>query len=326
MANHDDSYKLLFSHAAMVADLIRGFVHEDWVSGLDLSTLEKVGGHYVSNDLRHRESDMVWRVRWGGERWLYVYLLLEFQSTVDPYMAVRLMTYVGLLYEDLIRQRVLTPSGRLPPILPLVLYNGYSPWGAALDVAELIEELPAGLERYQPRLQYFLLDEGRLAQQDLESRNLAGALFQLERSRSPQEIERVVAALLEWLKGEEELQRAFAVWLVRVLLPARLPGIEIPGLMDLQEIKSMLAERVTEWTRQWEQTGFEKGLEKGIEKVRNEDLAAVRGVVVQQLEGRFGPLAEGTRKQLEAIGSVEALAKLLAQVPQAPSLAALGLA
>jgi len=267
----------------------------------------------------------VWRARWGGERWIYVYLLLEFQSTVDPYMAVRLMTYVGLMYEDLIRQRALPSSGRLPPVLPLVLYNGYGPWGAALDVAELVEDLPAGLERYQPRLQYFLLDEGRLAQKGLESRNLAVALFQLEQSRSPQDIERVVAALLEWLKGEGELQRAFAVWLVRVLLPARLPGIEIPGLMDLQEIKSMLAERVMEWTREWEQTGFEKGLERGFEKGRKEDLAAVRRVLVQQLEGRFGPLSEGTRERLEAIGSLETLAMLLARVPQAPSLGALNL-
>lgn len=29
MADHDKGYKLLFSHAAMVADLLRGFVKED---------------------------------------------------------------------------------------------------------------------------------------------------------------------------------------------------------------------------------------------------------------------------------------------------------
>jgi hypothetical protein len=32
-----------------------------------------------------------------------VYLLLEFQSTVDPFMAVRIMVYLGLLYQDLIK-------------------------------------------------------------------------------------------------------------------------------------------------------------------------------------------------------------------------------
>ena len=39
MAKHDTSYKELFSHPEMVADLIRGFVREEWVAQLDFSTL-----------------------------------------------------------------------------------------------------------------------------------------------------------------------------------------------------------------------------------------------------------------------------------------------
>ena len=91
---HDHAYKLLFSHPQLVADLLRGFVREDWVQQLDLSSLEPVSGHYVSDDLREREDDCIWRVRWG-QTWLYVYLLLEFQSGIDPFMAVRIMTYLG---------------------------------------------------------------------------------------------------------------------------------------------------------------------------------------------------------------------------------------
>jgi hypothetical protein len=40
--SHDHSYKLLFSHPEMVADLLRGFVHEGWVEQLDFASLEKV--------------------------------------------------------------------------------------------------------------------------------------------------------------------------------------------------------------------------------------------------------------------------------------------
>jgi predicted transposase YdaD len=340
MAEHDNGYKLLFSHATMVADLIRGFVHEDWVKDLDLTSLEKVGGGYVSDDLRNRESDMVWRVRWGEERWLYVYLLLEFQSTVDPFMAVRVMTYVGLLYQDLIRQRALAPSGRLPPVLPLVLYNGNLRWGAAQEIAEMVEEVPGGLERYRPHLRYFLLDEGRLAREDLDSvRNLAAALFRLEKSRGLEDVERVVAALVEWFREPDlsELQRAFTVWLVRVLLPARLPGVEIPGMADLQEVKSMLAENVIDWTQEWKQAGFEEGMEKGLEKGLEQgleqgmekglkkSLVLFRDVLVKQLETRFGSLPAEALARLEAIGSIEALAELLGRVPEASSLAALDL-
>ena len=63
MAKHDSAYKLLFSHALMVEDLLKGFVREEWVEKLDFSTLEKVNGSYVSDDLRQRADDVVWRVR-----------------------------------------------------------------------------------------------------------------------------------------------------------------------------------------------------------------------------------------------------------------------
>ena len=49
MANHDNSYKLLFSHQRMVRDLLTGFVKEAWVNELDLDSLEKANsGSYVS--------------------------------------------------------------------------------------------------------------------------------------------------------------------------------------------------------------------------------------------------------------------------------------
>jgi predicted transposase/invertase (TIGR01784 family) len=298
------------------------------VAGLDFSSLEKVPVHFVTDDLRSRESDVVWRIRSGGDRWLYIYLLLEFQSTVDPFMAVRLLTYVGLLYQDLIRTGVVKPGDKLPPVLPLVLYNGDRRWRAAEDLAELVQDVPRGLEPYQPRLRYFLLDEGRIAEEELGAlRNVAAALFRLERSRTPADIEQVLVAMLEWLKDPEqaELRRAFAIWLVRVLLPARLPGIEIPKVMELQEVKTMLEERVKEWTQEWQRTGFDKGVEKGMEKGIEKSLSSLRSVLLRQLEGRFGSLPEGVRERLEAIRSVEALGELIARIPQVSSLAALDL-
>ena len=166
MDDHDTGYRLLFSHPEMVRDLLTGFVPESWVAELDLDTLEKVNGSYVTDDLRSRCADVIWRVRWG-EHWLYLYLLLEFQSSVDPYMAVRIMDYAALLYQDLIRTRQLGETGHLPPIVPLVLYNGRPRWQAATDIGDLVFPVHGELDRYQPRLRYLLLDEGRFQDQDL---------------------------------------------------------------------------------------------------------------------------------------------------------------
>ena len=69
MADRDSGYKLLFSHKEMIRDLLVGFVHEEWVALLDLDSLEPVQKSFVSDDLRQREDDVIWRVRFADD-WL----------------------------------------------------------------------------------------------------------------------------------------------------------------------------------------------------------------------------------------------------------------
>ncbi len=321
---HDAGYKDLFSHPEMVADLLLGFVHEPWVHELDFTTLEKVSGSYVSDDLRTREDDLVWRVRLR-DGWLYVYLLLEFQSSVDQFMAVRMLTYLGLLYQDLIRRRELAPGGRLPPVVPIVLYNGLLRWQAAVDVADLVAAGPGGLAAYRPQLRYLLLDQGALPDAALPAtRNLVAALFRLEHSRQPEDVRQVVETLVEWLAApaQASLRRAFTVWLKRVLLPARLPGVAVPEVSDLQEVKTMLAERVIEWTRDWKQQGLEEGLQQGLRQgLQQGKIVSARESVLATLELRFGPPPAAVVETVNRIEDLEQLRALLRRAVLASSLA-----
>ena len=275
---HDAAYKELFSHPRMVKDLLRGFAARGWSDALDFRTLEKLPADYVSDDLRQRHGDTVWRLRLQGkgERWVYLLAMLEFQSTDDRYMAVRVLVYTGLLYQDLIRRGALDPDGRLPPVLPVVLYNGRARWSAPLEVGELIaplEEMECiapeeeSLGRYQPSQRYFLLDEGRLGKDDLPSRNVVSLLAGLENSRSTSALCEAAASSWGWLRdsGEEELRRAFAEWLGQ-MMPRRF-GEEAAALVQaLEGGGSMLAERMKEWTEQWLREGREQGLEQGREQ------------------------------------------------------------
>jgi hypothetical protein len=95
-----------------------------WLDDLDLDGIARESIRFHAATGERREDDMVWRIprRDGGDA--YLLLLLEFQSTLDPSMALSMLVYAGLLWQHLLTEKRLLPDGRLPPILPVVLYNG----------------------------------------------------------------------------------------------------------------------------------------------------------------------------------------------------------
>ncbi|HSG39160.1 MAG TPA: Rpn family recombination-promoting nuclease/putative transposase [Thermoanaerobaculia bacterium] len=120
MGHNDRGYRSLFSFPRMVEELVREFVAEPWVDKLDFSSLTRVNASYVSEKLNSREGDLLWKLRRRDGTPVYVYILIEHQSKVDRFMALRLMTYLSLLYQDLVKLGELT-NGRLPLVIPVVI-------------------------------------------------------------------------------------------------------------------------------------------------------------------------------------------------------------
>ncbi len=242
--SQDSAYKRLFSHKDLVADLIRGYVSPDLAKRFNLDSLERCNGNYISQDLRGRENDLVWRLK-VQKTWVYVYLLLEFQSTVDRWMAVRLLGYIALLWQDLIAAKEITAEGTLPPVLPIVLYNGDRPWNAPIHLRDLIASPIDALAKFQPDLQYLFLDENHVpVEEGMELKNLAAAVFALEQCASPEAQLQVVAALREWLKRRPDLQELLGTWAEEVLRPT---GLIPPGKtakITLAKVESMMATRI----------------------------------------------------------------------------------
>lgn len=146
MRNRTDMlYKQLFAHPEIIRDLLAGFLPVDWARSLEAGAFERVNASYVSDRNKQRYGDVVWRAKIGGQ-WVYVYILLEFQAKSDPWMALRMQVYVGLLCQDLVAQHRLTRRGKLPPVLPIVLYHGRRPWRASTDLSTLMLAPPEGLE------------------------------------------------------------------------------------------------------------------------------------------------------------------------------------
>jgi hypothetical protein len=294
MSQDDDaSYKLLFSAPELVRDLVMGFIPDEWLHGLDYDTLEKRPGTYVTDDFRHRADDVVWRVKVDDE-WVYLYIVIEFQSTVDAFMAVRMMVYLGLLYQDLIRRGETLPDKRLPPVLPIVLYNGDDKWTAATDIADLIPRVPGLVADYLPRLKYLLIDENAYADEDLAPlRNLVAAVIRFEHPVSSQSLLDLIDSLNDWLDGKPELKRIFAMWIRLVLLRHSKYRVLLPKVTDLKELKMSLTDRFELWAKEHEERGLERGLEKGEALALQRLLARRFGALPPEYLARIGAASVG---------------------------------
>ena len=307
---HDETYKKLFAFPRMVEDLLRGFVAGLRVDDIDFSTLEKLSSEYVSDELLKRHGDAVWRVRLRGD-WLYLVVLLEFQSRDEPRMALRIHTYTGLLYEELVRNGKVAPGEPLPAVLPVVLYNGARPWRSAREMRELIAAVGPDLARFQPAQRYHVVDERHLAEDGLPGDNLMTSVVQLEQSGSATDLARVVEALQATLSDprEAELRRVFLDWVQQTATRVAPPGEGLPPVRTLEELKMTLVERAAEWPKQWLQEGIEQGVQQGIEQGVERGLAHERALLCRQAALRFGTEAAApVSEAVERIADPEGLA------------------
>ena len=311
---HDAAYKLLFSDRRVVADLLRGFTPPAVADALDLSTLERHSAEYVGEDLRRGTGDMLWRVRFrepaerGGAP-AALLVLLEFQSSVDPAMAMRMLDYTHLVHRRRLGAGRERKGDGHPPVLPIVLYNGERRWTAAVEVRETVGPVGEALAPYQPSQRYVLVDAGALGVEDLPVGNRVSALVELESSAT-------AAALVEKLRevfgrfgGAEDRGFREALYEWARHSPLMREGGELPEREELEggDMATLLEARARQWEAQWLQEGIAKGIEQGIERGRAEERALLGRLAVRKFGAGTGERLTGL---LDGLTDPERLAEV----------------
>ena len=126
---HDSGYKrlrpdlsgTLFSNQTIFRQLLTTFVKEDWVDDLDFGSCQTIDKSFISQHYKETESDLLYKVGLKA-REIYIYILIEFQSTVDDFMALRVLNYITNFYMDYLTSN--KGVKKLPAVFPIVLYRG----------------------------------------------------------------------------------------------------------------------------------------------------------------------------------------------------------
>lgn len=238
---HDQWYKKLFSNPVFVQELFTTFVKEDFVKELDFSRLSRVDKTFICDQFKERESDIIYQIQYRRKK-AYIYLLVEFQSTVDRFMALRVLSYVTQFYMMLIEGN---RPRKLPPVFPLVLYNGDAKWNAPVSMDDLLEK---SLPRcYTPQFCYYKVAENEFSKKDLiDIKNAVSALFFVENS-TVEEVRRSTSIILDLLRNEGKREIELFINWVAAYLRAEGDNDAVVAIHELEEAESMWANAVKEY-------------------------------------------------------------------------------
>ena len=125
LPRYDRAYKRLFTQPEMVEELLRGFLREDWVAGLDFSTLEPVNGSFVGRGLEERHGDLIWRLRWRGGRKVAELISPDQEPELWPVVE----TWMRAVLRRICPEGIITPERVTPEDFPMI-YDNFRKWFA----------------------------------------------------------------------------------------------------------------------------------------------------------------------------------------------------
>ena len=235
MGKYDEAYKYLFSNKTIFKELIECFVKEDFVKDIDFKQIELVDKSFVTDDFLKRESDVIYKLKINDAE-AYIYILLEFQSTVDKSIPVRMLLYLIQFYDLLLRN---SQKGKLPNVFPVMMYNGFDEWNIPSNVKDLIDNrIPM---KYIPDFEYYKIIINDIPEESLlKLHNLVSAMMYLEKNKDEKKLREVIKNVIELIREENILDvKMFARWINRIF-EKNICDEEIEKIKDITEVKSML--------------------------------------------------------------------------------------
>ena len=173
-------------------------------------------------------------------------ILVEFQSTVEYDMALRVQGYIQRMHEQAWKQRQTRQTDRLPPVLAVVFYNGASPWQAERSVWDLTEkralrERDREVTRMPVGMRYELVDVTQYAGRPLSQDNIVELMISTEllgKDLDPAVVQSILEAQGRLL-GSRDQRKVLELLRGWTRLTIARTGVDLDLLEDTEKMQEM---------------------------------------------------------------------------------------
>lgn len=300
LRRHDQFFKRLLEQPGTAGTLLRERLPAAVAARLAADPPQLIPGSFVDRHLQEYHTDRLYRVRLTDGQPALVYALVEHKSRPHVRIGLQLLTYMARIWRNWDKTEGKAEPGQrrppLPPVLPLVVYNGDKVWDLPLSFADA-QDADAALRPYMLDFRFGLMDLGRIADAALSQEvALRSGLLILKRGGRPGplrevllEVARVAAALglddlvatLRYILGElDHVDPAVLEDVLKEILPG--------------EEATMMSITMERWKAEWTAEGMAVGEARG----KAASLARL-------LQRRFDSVPAGIRARIEGADSAQ---------------------
>jgi predicted transposase/invertase (TIGR01784 family) len=300
---HDKLFKETFSNLDDAAGELRSVLPPELLERLDLSTLALKPGSFLDRKLRASHSDLLFSVQLAGEP-AFLYLLFEHLSAPDRFVVLRLLRYSCRIWDRFLKEH--RDAQTLPPVIPIVLYQGQRAWSGPRNFHKLLRPSPAELpelQRLTPAFEFLLDDLHTQSDEQLRSRALSQAaqatLWAMRDARNGQQF---LHALATWgpILAELCATRSGLAAVELILGYTAQAGSDLQAEELAERLASLAGPEAAQVMSSIAEQLHQKGREEGREEGRQE---GQRLTLLRLLRLRFQPLPENVVARIEAANS-----------------------
>lgn len=136
--NHDEFIKHNLERYEVIKGTLKFVLNEKLYNKIDFSKTKSEKTEFITEELKKHQSDALFRIFFKGGGETFLYLLIEHKSSVDKKLGSQLLKYLS----DIVQKEV-ESTGKIIPIIPIVIYNGkdnWNPTGQFLSEYSYLEE------------------------------------------------------------------------------------------------------------------------------------------------------------------------------------------
>lgn len=301
MHPHDITFKKLFGERKIARDVIENNLPKEVLEQLDMDSLKRLDGSFVSSKLKETFTDLLYGVRINN-RDAYIALLWEHKSTADKFAVFQVAGYILDIWREMIKDG----KDELPVVIPIVVYHGKDNWNYKTDIREMIpdfEILPDYLKQMLPIIKHEFINIKSHTEEDIQEYEPLTRLIIRSFKYIYLDLEDLLKAFLESIEEVEHLltdeELHYYIDILLIYFSAANKNLTEKDIKKMIQNLGGKGEKIMTILQERKQQGIEEGIELGRQEAKIE---MVKDLIREGAEIELiAKTSKLTRKQVEEI-------------------------